>query len=163
MGPFGGNFETHFKAIKNLGSQAPPWTALAPFWGHFGFILGSCWGCLGSILKSFWGSKSVLEKRGSKKWKSCSRAGATPIFEVSRGLKNDEKSRKHRSKNVTKSLSKMKTTKKSQKSVYIDKESAQGGGRRLEGCLRGAGSVLEVCLGGAWSVLGGCLAGGPGG
>ena len=40
MGPFGGHFETHFKAIRNLGSLAPPWTSLAPSWGKFGIILG---------------------------------------------------------------------------------------------------------------------------
>ena len=50
MGPFGGHFETHFKAIRNLGSLAPPWTALAPFWCHFGVILGSCWGSFCVIL-----------------------------------------------------------------------------------------------------------------
>ena len=44
MGPFGGHFETHFKAIRNLGSLAPPWTSLAPSWGHFGVILVSFWG-----------------------------------------------------------------------------------------------------------------------
>ena len=48
MAPFGGHFKLHFKAIRNLGSLAPPWTALAPFWGHVGVmlgsILGSCWG-----------------------------------------------------------------------------------------------------------------------
>ena len=36
MGRFGGHFETRFKAIRNLGFLAPPWTALVPFWGHFG-------------------------------------------------------------------------------------------------------------------------------
>ena len=36
MKPFGGNFETRFKAIRNLGFLAPPWTALAPSWGSFG-------------------------------------------------------------------------------------------------------------------------------
>ena len=40
MEQFGGHFETRFKAIRNLGSQAPPWTALAPFWGYFGVMLG---------------------------------------------------------------------------------------------------------------------------
>ena len=40
IGPFGSHFETHFKAIRNLGSLAPPWTSLAPSWGHFGVILG---------------------------------------------------------------------------------------------------------------------------
>ena len=36
---FGNYFETHFKTIRNLGSLAPPWISLAPFWGHFGVIL----------------------------------------------------------------------------------------------------------------------------
>ena len=50
MGSFGYHFETRFKAIRNLGSQAPPWTVLAQFWGHFGVILGSCWGAFCVIL-----------------------------------------------------------------------------------------------------------------
>ena len=41
MGPFGGHFETHFKAIRNLGSLGPPWLHLGPPWLHFGVILGS--------------------------------------------------------------------------------------------------------------------------
>ena len=40
MGPFGGHFETHFKAIRNLGSLGPPWLHLGPPGLHFGVILG---------------------------------------------------------------------------------------------------------------------------
>ena len=46
MGPFGGHFETHFKAIRNLGSLGPPWLHLGPPWLYFDVILGSCWGSL---------------------------------------------------------------------------------------------------------------------
>ena len=50
MGPFGGYFETRFKAIRNFGSLAPPWTTLAPFWGHFGVILGVIFVILDAVL-----------------------------------------------------------------------------------------------------------------
>ena len=58
MGPFGGHFETHFKAIQNLGSLGPPWLHLAPPWLHFGIILGSFWGyffvMLDAVLQTFY-------------------------------------------------------------------------------------------------------------
>ena len=49
-------------------------------------------------------------------------------------------------KKVVKIVVENENVKKDQKSAYIDKESVQGGGRRLEGCLGGAWSVLGVCL-----------------
>ena len=58
MGPFGGHFETHFKAIRNLGSLGPPWLHLGPPWLHFGVILGSFWGSffmiLDAVLQTFY-------------------------------------------------------------------------------------------------------------
>ena len=59
----------------------------------------------------------------------------------------------------------MKTPKKGQKSVHIDKggvEGVRGAWSVLGVCLVGTWSVLEVCLGGAWRVAREDRTNGPG-
>ena len=62
MRPFGGHFETHFKAIRNLGSLGPPWLHLGPPWLDFWVILESFWGIFFVILDAVLPKKCFLSR-----------------------------------------------------------------------------------------------------